>query len=160
MSSVTTRSYLLTLRFISLFMAISIMIICIPFIILKLTNELSTKNEMMIYRYIPYFFSFIFIPISTYIFKRTIGMKIRNSLREKLFAYRSAHILRTSLLEASGIIAGAMLGISGDWIALIPAPLAIAFILINIPTPDRIIEELELEEKEAAMLHNPQSSLY
>lgn len=160
MNEVTTRLYLLTLRVLSIAMAVVILFFGVTVIVFQLGGEQPAENEGVIYRYIPYFFSFVSIPVSTLLFKNTIGKKTGNTLREKLIGYRSAHILRTALLEASGLIACSMFSISGDWIALIPAPIALIFILLNIPTPDRIIQELEIEGKEASLLHTPESRLY
>ncbi len=160
MNQVTTRFYLSTLRILSVAMAGSILIFTTTIVILQLEETQTIEEHTIIYRYIPYFFSFISIPISTLLFKNTIGKRTGNSLKEKLIAYRSAHILRVALLEAPGLLAGAMFSISGDWIALIPAPIALLFILLNIPTSDRIIQELELEGNEASLLRDPDSVLY
>lgn len=160
MNQVTTRSYLSTLRILSLAMAGAVLFFTTTMVILRLGETQTMEEHTVIYRYVPYFFSFISIPVSTLLFKNTIGKRTGNSLKEKLIAYRSAHILRTALIEAPGLIAGAMFSISGDWIALIPAPIALLFILLNIPTPDRIIQELALEGKEASLLHHPDSVLY
>lgn len=160
MSDVTTRSYLFTLRLLSMAMAGAILFFGITVIMLQIGGEQPAENQGVIYRFIPYFFSFVSIPVSTLLFKNTIGKKPANTLREKLIAYRSAHILRTALIEAPGLIACAMFSISGDWIALIPAPIALVFILLNIPTPDRIIQEVALEGKDASRLHSPYSILF
>lgn len=160
MNQVTTRSYLSTLRILSLAMAGAVLFFTTTMVILRLGEAQTMEEHTVIYRYVPYFVSFISIPVSTFLFKNTIGKRTGNSLKEKLIAYRSAHILRTALIETPGLIAGAMFSISGDWIALIPAPIALLFILLNIPTSDRIIQELALEGKDASLLHHPDSVLY
>jgi hypothetical protein len=141
-------------------MAGGIMFYGTTMIILHIAKENTVQSQEFIYRYFSYFFSFVSIPISTWLFKNTIGKKTGNTLREKLIAYRSAHILRTALLEIPGLIAVTIFSISGDWIALIPAPIALIFIVLNIPSPQRIILELELDEKEASVLHAPGSRLF
>ncbi|MCX7743320.1 MAG: hypothetical protein N2167_02020 [Flavobacteriales bacterium] len=160
MNQTTTQSYLSTLRFISLAMAGGVFFFTATMVILKIGQLQMLEKYTIFYRYIPYFFSFISIPISTFLFKNTIGKRTGNSLKQKLIAYRSAHILRTALIEAPGLIAGVMFFISGDWIALIPAPIALLFILLNIPNSNRIIQELALEEQESRLLHTPDSILY
>lgn len=72
-------------------------------------------------------------------------------------AYRQAHVFRTALIEAPGLLAACIFLISGDWLTLIPVPLSLVFILVNIPTSQKIIDELGLEEEEAALIQSSDS---
>lgn len=129
----TTRSYILSLRKLSFLIAGFLLLLAASLILIRLSNEHETQTYSAVYRYIPYFFSFVSISISTFIFKKIIEKKRLKVLAEKLIAYRQAHILRIALIESPGALAACIFLISGDWLTLIPVPLSLIFILVNNP---------------------------
>lgn len=157
MMKYTSRSYILSLRKLSFSIAGFLLLLVASIILIRLSNEHETQIYSAVYRYIPYFFSFVSIPISTFIFKKIIEKRTLKVLTEKLMAYRQAHILRIALIESPGILAACIFLISGDWLTLIPVPLSLIFILVNNPSSQKIIDELGLEGEEAALIESSDS---
>ncbi|MBE2246883.1 MAG: hypothetical protein IAE67_06460 [Candidatus Competibacteraceae bacterium] len=154
MKQITSDQFIRLLRLLSIFMAASLLTLAFVFSVLVVMRP-PESSELWMLRYIPYFVSFISIPMSVFIFRQTIGKSKGGTLAQKLKMYRTAYIMRLALIEAPGLMAVVFFYITTDWITLIPAFLSAFFLLGRLPSAEKIIDELSLTGEDAEKMLRP-----
>jgi hypothetical protein len=98
------------------------------------------------------------ITTSLIITKSRLGMiKEKNSLSEKLTDYRSVVIVKLALLEGPAFFAIVSYLLTADPLFLGIAAFMIVLFFINRPGREKLVQDLELSQKDIDFLNNPDS---
>ena len=131
----------------------------IAFAIVKM-NGSAISDEFLIqvlYIIVPIFIIAAFIA-STILFKKKIETaKVKNNLVDKMTEYRAAIILRLAPLEGSSFFSIIAYLITSNIIFLSLSALIILMFVLNQPTKEKAIADLELNFDEEKELNNPES---
>jgi len=79
----------------------------------------------------------------------------KETLKEKLFDYKSISIIRLALLEGVSFFSIICFMLTGDYIFLVFVGLIMVLFVINKPTKEKLVEELQLNREEQAILDDP-----
>lgn len=90
---------------------------------------------------------------------RMKSARARNSLAEKMDDYRGAVIIRFALLEGPSMLSIIAYLITGLWAFLIIAAFIIVIFFALRPTPDKAINDLQLNLNEEQIILNPNSPI-
>ena len=82
-------------------------------------------------------------------------IKLKNTLSDKLEAYRALFIKRFALLEAAAFFAIVVFMVTSNIIFMSYAAFIIILFVLFRPTKEKIIMELELEPKDRELVDNP-----
>lgn len=149
--------YLRALKIIYIGMLFGQMILITISILIKLQLTLVEESKELSKILLPIVAVFIIssIIISNYISKKRI-VEARKFvvLTEKLVAYRSMVIIRLALLEAPSIFTIVCYIVTGNTSFIFFAILIIVVFVMNNPTKEKIIFELELNREEQDALNN------
>lgn len=106
---------------------------------------------------VPIFIIGAFIASIALFKKRIETVKTRNNLVEKMAEYRGAIILKLAPLEGGSFLSIIAYFITGNIIFLSLSALIILMFLLNQPTKEKAIADLELNFDEEKELNNPES---
>lgn len=121
-----------------------------------ITDEFLTQVLFII---VPLFIIGAFVA-STVLFKKRIEtVKTKNNLVEKMAAYRGAIILKLAPLEGGSFLSIIAYFITGNIIYLSLSALIILMFVLNQPTKEKAIADLELNFDEEKDLNNPESNV-
>lgn len=106
---------------------------------------------------VPVFIIGAFIASNVLFKKRIEKVKTRNNLVEKMAEYRGAIILKLAPLEGGSFLSIIAYFITGNIIFLSLSALIILMFVLNQPTKEKAIADLELNFDEEKELNNPES---
>ncbi|PCH71250.1 MAG: hypothetical protein COC06_02370 [Bacteroidales bacterium] len=104
---------------------------------------------------VPVFFLGQMLASKIVIAKKLKLARSKETLNEKLFEYRSITIIRLALLEGVAFFSIICFLLTGDYIFLVFVGLIMVLFVINKPTKDKLVRELELNREEQAILDDP-----
>lgn len=90
---------------------------------------------------------------SQFVFNRGLStLQRKDDLHTKLSGYRSASILRYSLIEGSGLLSAVIYYLSGNYYLLLLIALAAAYLVMIRPTVPQFVQTCPLTSKQQAIV--------
>ena len=149
----TQQKYLKSLQIIFIAIVLGSVSYLAAVVFIKIDDQDTVTNYNDPLLYIVIAMTTIAIISSYLIYKfRLPGIKGKESVSEKLNAWRTLFIIRIALMEAACLFSVVGLFLTGFDIFLYMAVALIAFQFINIPTREKIKNDLELSEEEVGNL--------
>lgn len=124
------------------------------FVLNEPTNpwEFETDNPMF---YLPWIYFIVAIPLSKFMFNTVLKSNAPSksmSLKSRLGAYQTAHLVRLAVLETAAIMAVVISLVTETLISFPVLLLALIMMFSQFPSKGKIVETLELSEAEIAEL--------
>ncbi len=119
------------------------------------TNSMASEG-LEILSYVAVGILIIAFPLSAFIFKSNIKNNVfeHSTLSQKIAAFQTAHLIRMSLFEVSGLFAAVATLQNGNYYNLIVLLVVIAMFFFLRPTPARIALDLGLSTSEKRELES------
>jgi hypothetical protein len=158
----TTKSVLTALNLIY-FSLVSVMG-SFGFIVLYLnySGSLTTQADpelALLLRYILFALLPLGIGTGYFIFKQTLVINSAMSLKEKLFKYQNASLIRSACFEVPGLMGSVAALITGDNSFLLFTAIVVVLFLLVRPTVYSLSSELNLSASERKTLENPAATI-
>ncbi len=157
-SEQTSKEYFRSLTMVHLALLIGISFFTAIVYFLKYIGGLNAEDgsDLMVFQYlVPGILACCII--ASYIFQKNKvkQLKQKSNLLEKLGDYRSAFIFKFALLEGPAFFAITVFLLTANDIYLIYILPIIVIFIIQRPTKDKIVMELELSKEERGLVDNP-----
>jgi hypothetical protein len=156
---VSSKNYLLTLNLISFAQMLTLVVFSGVVLFLKNTDQITLDEGLAhLFLYIVPLFVIASLAAAYFIFDMMLG-KVNSALplKQKLIRYQVAYIIRTAVLEVSGLLGAVAALITGE-IYFLSAPLLIILIFFLLrPSAHHIAADLKLSIAERDLLQDPQA---
>ncbi len=158
----TSRKYLQSIKLIYfLFVLLPTLILaCAIYLYMHGFSLENTTRNNYIFIGIAVFITVLSITQGIYIYRKILN-KIKSSpnLLEKLYVFRSALIIRYTLIEGACLLSAIAFMYSGNIIALALAAAVCIYFISLFPTAHKIMAHLDLNEQERILLNDPKAIL-
>jgi hypothetical protein len=160
-TTVTTKTYLLTLTLVTFAQAFALLMF--SSIVLFLSNDGRLSGEAglqtLFLKIVPAL-AIVSLLAGYFIFKKMIIFPPSKSFKEKLTRYQQAILVRSAFLELTGFSGAVAAFLTGELYFLSAPLLAILLFYFLRPTVFSMVDDLGLSSGEKALLEDPGSVLY
>lgn len=156
-NGITSKAYFLTLNLITYAQIFALLAFSTIVLFLIVNGEVAADTSMIgIFQFVVPISVIVFLSMGYFVYKITVS-KIEKSapLSIKLRKYQGAVLVRSAMIEVSGLFATVAALVTGELFFLAGTTLIVIVLFLLRPTLYSLVEDLSLTPEEKSKLENP-----
>ena len=156
-NGITSKAYFLTLSLICYAQMFALLAFSTVVLFLNVNGEITTDTSMIgIFQFVVPISIIVFLSMGYFVFKIALSkIEKLSPLSIKLRKYQGAVIVRSALVEVSGLFATVAALITGELLFLAGTALIVIILILLRPTLYNLVEDLSLTPEEKSKMENP-----